>query len=272
MAFELSTAGIKSTLGSIINTASKIESATEDNTISAGVNNFYRTIGTGNTPKTCVTPVRYFIPQLSTQYISNPWDENDKFTKLWPLLVQDVTLPGFNLGDAAAEATNIYGSYNSTGTSRLIPDSYELSISFLETQESIINNFILPWLCGNGVQNIDILNKSIMHFYLLTNENSQKATVATYSFYNCMPTSVPGYSLDQSGGGEITRTVNFSFEYCRVTTPYEFSGDFIASIFGKDSAITHLFNDINGLRTNKFIGKYLDNNLSKVESLIGTKL
>lgn len=125
--------------------------------------------------------------------------------------VQSITLPKFDIGSDTFET--IVGGLKAHKMS-IIPTSSDLTMSILNTEMSLHDNFFYPWM-----------REITSPVWIYSNCPYSKATITvtkmsnsntSYMFIGCRPTSITPKDASNAPEGQIVRDVIFAFDYLAV--------------------------------------------------------
>jgi hypothetical protein len=146
------------------------------------------------------------------QFITKEYIDNLTF------LIQGISMPGVGTQGVAEEINNDFGKAMIPPKGAVITASNELEMTFLNTEYSVFEYMLLPWLqevqsniwvypkvpfarADINVNFMNQLNKNILH---------------TYTYHDCYPLGFDTLDLSQEATTDITRGAVFSFDYMTV--------------------------------------------------------
>mgnify|MGYP003645552590 CR=1 FL=1 len=142
-------------------------------------------------------------------------------------LVQSVSIPGVGTEGASEEITGDFGKVLIPPKGDVINTDNTLSIDFLNTEYSVFEYMLLPWLeetqsnvwipeyvFNEAPYGVPFARANIaIHFYDQKNKN----VIHTYTFMDAYPIGFTTLDLEQSANDDLTRSASFNFDYMTVT-------------------------------------------------------
>lgn len=142
-------------------------------------------------------------------------------------LVTEIDLPNFQVdAEGGYEVKNLAGAFKGIGNVNIVPESNDLTITFLDTERSCFEYFFVPWL--EKVVAVDNRGdtpfpRAKLNVYLFKNNTKPKSdfgesdVAIRYEIDGVYPTKVDSPNLSY-GDNEVKRSVGFEFNKVRVVT------------------------------------------------------
>lgn len=165
------------------------------------------------------------------------WARNDSYVNQDYIdnighLVQNVSLPGMGTSGPTEEIDGDFGKALLPPMGDIIPTDQTISIDFLNTEYSIFEYMLLPWLeetmsnvwnpdyfFGGESGGVPFARADIkVDFYDQTN----MSTLHTYVYHDCYPNGFTTLDVSQSQNDDLVRSATFNFDYMTVEKGVKF--------------------------------------------------
>lgn len=154
-----------------------------------------------------------------TNFIAEDRDKvNRQYIDNLHLLVQSVSIPGLGLEGSNVEIQNDFGKAIVPPKGSIIPASNDITIKFLNTEYSVFEYMIHPWL--REVQSTIWIYRQVpfsranIKISFMNQLNTE--AIHSYIFYDCYPTGFETLDLTQEASEDLTRDATFSFDYMTI--------------------------------------------------------
>ncbi len=158
---------------------------------------------------------------------SNPYDIGNITDErgILNFLVQQVTIPAFSGANTAAHETEGgTAAFNEFGIFKT--DSNELTLSILQTESGMFENFFIPWMEEVNASEWRYASYPYTKYSITITQyrNDGKTVAYRYRYRGAYPKNVQTFNFSQRADNELTRGVTMMFSVCEVITNLKLDG------------------------------------------------